>query len=124
VQAAGGQWVEVARLEELPPGGIKRAEAAGQVLTLVNLEGTIHAVSAVCPHQGGPLDAGRLWEGKLECPWHHFLFDLSTGANVFPANVYPTDLPQLRTQVAPLTVFPVRVENGRVLVRVEDRAPG
>ncbi len=119
---SNGQWVEVARLEELSPGGIKRVEAAGQVLALVSLGGNVHAVSAVCPHRGGPLDKGRIWDHKLECPWHHFLFDLATGANIYPANVYPADLPQLRAQLTPLTVFPVRVEEGRVLVKVEGPA--
>ncbi len=120
---AGGQWVQVARLEELPPGGIKRAEVAGRVLALVNLEGAVYALNAICPHQGGPLDQGRFWEGKLECPWHHFLFDLQTGANVYPANVYPEDLPQLRAQLRPLKLFPVRVQDGRVLVKMEDAVP-
>jgi len=120
----GSYWIDAARLEELPPGGIKRVEVAGQVLALVNVEGTIHALSAVCPHQGGPLDEGTVWDGKLECPWHHFLFDLRTGLNVYPANVYPADLAQLRPQLAPLQMYPVRIEDGRVLVNIDALAPG
>jgi len=116
----GSRWVEVAALADLPPGKVARAEVAGRVLALVNMDGVVHAVDAVCPHQGGPLEQGTLWQGKLQCPWHFFLFDLATGSNCYPANVYPDDMPQLREQLAPLRVFPVRIEDGRVLVQVEE----
>jgi len=110
-------WVEVSALDALPPGEVCSALVAGRRLAVVNLDGVVSAVDAVCPHQGGPLDQGRIWQGKLECPWHHFLYNLETGANVYPANVYPDDLPRLKQQVAPLKSFPVRVEQGRVLIR-------
>ncbi len=116
---AGDVWRDVAGLDEIPRGQVRRAEVAGRVLALVNLDGTVHAVGAVCPHQGGPLDQGRIWGGYLQCPWHNFLFDVATGANVYPANVYPADLPGLQAQLKPLKVYPVRIEGGRVLVRLD-----
>jgi nitrite reductase/ring-hydroxylating ferredoxin subunit len=116
----GGRWVDVGALADLPPGKVARSECAGRVLALVNVDGVVHAVDAVCPHQGGPLEQGTLWQGKLQCPWHFFLFDLTTGANAYPANVYPEDMPVLKAQLAPLEVFPVRVEDGRILVQVSD----
>lgn len=116
----GNHWVEIAALADLPPGKVARAEVAGRVLALVNVEGVVHAVDAACPHQGGELDQGTLWQGKLQCPRHYFLYDPATGANVYPANVYPDDMPELRSQLAPLKVFPVRVENGRVFVQLAE----
>jgi 3-phenylpropionate/trans-cinnamate dioxygenase ferredoxin subunit len=115
---ASEDWREVARLCDLPEGAVRRIEVAGRTLALVKAEGVVRAVSAVCPHQGGPLDQGTIWQGTLECPWHHFLFDLETGANVYPANVYPQDMPQLRAQLRPVDVYPVRIEDGRVLVKL------
>jgi len=120
----GERWVQVAELRDLPPGQVRRGAAAGRILALVNLDGAVHAVDAVCPHRGGPLDQGSLWQGKLECPWHHFRYDLETGANTYPANVYPEDLPGLQTQVGPVRVYPVRVEEGRVYVRLPVEAGG
>jgi len=45
----------------------------------VRLEGRLHAVSNVCPHQNGPLGEGRVRDGYLECPWHGYQFDPRTG---------------------------------------------
>ena len=115
---AGSEWIEVARLADLPPNEVRGCAAGGRRLALVNFEGQVCALYARCPHRGGPLDEGEMYLGALVCPWHNFRFDPRTGANVFPANVYPDDLPQLREQVGPATVVPVRVEGGRVLVRV------
>lgn len=103
------RWVSVARVEDVPPGQVRRVEIEGRALAVVNHEGEFFALSAVCPHQGGPLDQGSLWHGALECPWHHFRFDLATGRNLYPANVYPDDLPHLRPDVAPARTFPVEV---------------
>ena len=114
------RWVRVARVEEVPPGEVRRAQAEGRRLALVNLDGRIHALDAVCPHQGGPLDQGQLWRGALECPWHRFCFDPATGRNVYPSNVYPDDLPQLQAELNPAIVFPVEVRDGEVLVGLAD----
>ncbi len=120
------KWVEAATLAELPPGKPVVIVIGAHRVALVNLEGAVHAIDAVCPHLGGPLGRGTIWGQQIECPWHHFRFDLATGRNIYPANVYPSDLPALRVQVKPAHVFPVRVKNGRVFVRVgePDRASG
>jgi len=115
----GRVWQDVAGVADVPPGQVRGVHVAGRALALVNLDGKVHAVSAVCPHQGGSLDQGRIWDGKLQCPWHNFLFDVTTGANAFPANVYPKDMPGLRLQLAPLEVYSVRTEQGRILVQLE-----
>ena len=87
---------------------------------MVNRDGQLYALGAVCPHRGGPLGQGSLWQGALECPWHHFRFDPATGRNVYPSNVYPDDLPQLQAELKAATVFPVEVRDGEVLVGLAD----
>jgi len=114
------RWVRVARVEDVPPGQVHRVEVEGRVLALVNRDGRFYALDAVCPHQGGPLDQGKLWRGALECPWHHFRFDPATGANRYPGNVYPPDMPQLRGEVRPAKVYPVQVRGEEVLVAVPE----
>jgi nitrite reductase/ring-hydroxylating ferredoxin subunit len=94
----------------------------GRVLALVNCDGQFYALDAVCPHQGGPLDQGKLWRGALECPWHHFRYDPASGANLYPGNVYPADMPQLEGEVRPVRVHPVQLRGEDVLVAVSEEA--
>jgi nitrite reductase/ring-hydroxylating ferredoxin subunit len=109
-------WVRVAHVGEVSPGQVRRVEAAGRRLALVNRDGELFALDAVCPHRGGPLDEGVLWRGALECPWHRFRFDPATGANVYPANVYPDDLPQLQAELNPARSFPLEIRGEDLFV--------
>jgi nitrite reductase/ring-hydroxylating ferredoxin subunit len=118
------RWVRVARVGDVPVDAVRRVEAEGQVLALVNRDGQFFALDAVCPHRGGPLDQGALWRGTLECPWHHQRYDPATGRNVYPANVYPPDLPALQAELRPAQVFPVRVVGGEVFVGLSERGAG
>lgn len=120
----GARWVAVARVSDVPPGQVRRVEAEGRALALVNLEGRYYALDAVCPHQGGPLDEGKLWHGTLECPWHHHRYDPATGRNVYPANVYPDDLPQLRPEMEPVRAYPVEVRGESVYVALPGTEKG
>ncbi len=73
------QWVRVAGVEEVPVGAVKVARAGRLEVALFNLDGDFHALTNQCPHVGGPLGEGRL-EGKvIECPWHCWGFDVTTG---------------------------------------------
>ncbi len=113
------EWHDVASLEDLERDGrvvarIGRREV-GVVLDPVGRR--LVGVRNRCPHQGGPLCLGVVveraagmpgryaLEGRsvLRCPWHGWEFDLDTGIC--------RDDPAVR-----VAVYPVRVENGRVLV--------
>jgi len=94
--------------------------AGSRRLALINRAGELFALDAVCPHQGGPLDHGVLWRGALECPWHHHRYDPATGANLYPANVYPDDLPHLQAQLKPARTHPLEVRNGEIFVGLPD----
>jgi len=93
-----------------------------RLVLLAHWQGRFYAFASHCPHQGQPLESAQLWEGMLECPWHHFRYDLATGVNRYPANVYPEDVPQLAEQLHPLPVYPVEVRDGEVLVDLSDDA--
>ncbi|MBI1320799.1 MAG: Rieske 2Fe-2S domain-containing protein [Candidatus Hydrogenedens sp.] len=45
-------------------------------VALFNIDGTLHACSARCPHAGGPLQDGFLRGTSVVCPWHGWSFDL------------------------------------------------
>jgi nitrite reductase/ring-hydroxylating ferredoxin subunit len=113
------EWVEVARADELPPGAVRGYTVAGRRIVLVRWEGKICALDARCPHDGGPLDQGEIYLGALVCPWHNFRYHPCTGVNVYPANVYPDDMPQLAGQIIAATTYPVRVEGDRIHVLLQ-----
>ncbi len=55
----------VASVDEIPPGGRKIVEVAGQSVGIFNVDGEFFALRNRCPHQRGPLCEGKLW-GILE----------------------------------------------------------
>jgi 3-phenylpropionate/trans-cinnamate dioxygenase ferredoxin subunit len=103
--------VQVAPLEELPPGTMKLVarEPTEVNIGVYNCEGTFHAIEDRCSHDDGPLCAGN-WDAEsctVSCPRHGASFDLASGkALSLPAYL-------------PVKTFPVRVEDGIVVVDVD-----
>lgn len=50
--------------------------AGGQRYFGLEIAGTVHLISARCPHRGGPLHLGRIVDGRVRCPWHGTTFRL------------------------------------------------
>lgn len=90
---------EVCPAEELTSGE-RRIIAVGNLsIGVFNIDGEYYALNNVCPHQLAPLCEGRItgtvtsesvgeydWEkdGQIvQCPWHHWEFDITTGESVF-----------------------------------------
>jgi 3-phenylpropionate/trans-cinnamate dioxygenase ferredoxin subunit len=98
------RWVEVARLEELPPGALKAVELEGVRALLVNVEGEVHAFRNACPGTPLTLELGRLHGVELHCPWHDCRYDARTGARLGPGegrlDVFPVALRQESIQLA------------------------
>jgi nitrite reductase/ring-hydroxylating ferredoxin subunit len=80
------------------PLGEGRAYAVGDhMIAVFRLRnGSVRALSAVCPHAGGPLADGLLDSTVIVCPLHQNTFELATGCST--------------TGQPPLTVYPVRVD--------------
>jgi nitrite reductase/ring-hydroxylating ferredoxin subunit len=89
------EYVSVARASELPPGTVTRVLAGDRWYALANVDGTFHAIDNNCPHNGGPLGKGRLVGRELECPWHQWRWDVTTGRACWPS----TDWRVLRVPV-------------------------
>ncbi len=77
--------------------------ADGEAVVLVRDAGKVHALGATCTHYGGPLAEGRVFGGKIHCPWHHGCFDLATGHAHGPA-------------LAPVACFDVALDKGTIRV--------
>jgi len=99
-------YIKIAVESELPaPGEAREFEVPGKSICVANVNGTITAMDNVCLHMGGPLGQGSIEGGKIVCPWHGWEYDPLTGA-------LEGD-PKTK-----LDVYPIKVENGDVLVDV------
>ena len=103
------ETVDVCAADELPPGAMRIFEVEDLEIAVVNCAGTLYAIEDRCSHDDGPLAEGILDQAActLECPRHGSLFDLATGR--------PRTLPAYQ----PVETFPVRVEDGRIVVDVD-----
>ncbi len=103
------QMVRVARLEELPEGVPVSVEAEGWFIGLVRFGDQVFAFLDECTHMEVPLTEGEASPDLvITCSAHGAKFDLRTGKVLsMPAT-------------EPLTVFPVRVEDGEVWVKLPE----
>ncbi|HEV8629908.1 MAG TPA: nitrite reductase (NAD(P)H) small subunit [Thermoanaerobaculia bacterium] len=74
--------VLLARLAEIPEGGmVCRVHGARQV-ALVRIQGEVFAIDDLCTHAGASLhegELGRMGDYLVTCPWHEAHFDVRTG---------------------------------------------
>lgn len=99
------QFVKATSLQSLNPGKAVAVEIQGNDIALFNVDGTIHAIDNVCPHQGAPLAQGYLKGDQVACPWHMWRFNVKTGeCATIPA--------------AKLKRYEVRIEGEDVLVDI------
>lgn len=105
LRAREGEFVEVARQEDLGVGQMKHVTVNGAWVALARTEEGFFAIDEICTHVGGPLCDGVLMGSTVQCPWHGSRFDVRTG--------------EVRAGPAahPIGTFEVRLEAGRVLVR-------
>jgi 3-phenylpropionate/trans-cinnamate dioxygenase ferredoxin subunit len=101
--------IDVAPIEELPPGSVKIVHAGDVMIGVYNLNGELYAIEDRCSHDDGPLAEGEFDpdEGVAICPRHGSKFDIRSGrALTLPAYL-------------PVDTFPVRIDdNGIVKVAV------
>lgn len=72
-------FVKVGSLSQFQPGVVTECEAGGRRIAVVNLDGTLYAVSNVCPHVSLPLGGGYVSGDTIVCPFHGSAFRLVTG---------------------------------------------
>jgi nitrite reductase/ring-hydroxylating ferredoxin subunit len=100
-------WVRVAFANDVPQGEMIGVTVGGTGVAVFHLEDdSWHAIENVCTHAYALLTDGWLDGDAIECPLHAGRFDVRTGK----AMCAPVE-EDVRT-------FPVRVEDGAVLVSV------
>jgi len=79
-------WLRVCADDELPPGrGRALDTAAGRIAVFRAEDGALFAIEDRCPHRGGALSRGVLYDVyKVACPDHGWTIDLTTGKVELP----------------------------------------
>lgn len=106
------RFVPIARLSDIPPGGLRRVELEGRLILLARIADRVYATDDDCTHTSGPLDQGELNGHVLTCPIHLARFDIRDGSVLRgPAR-------------DPLPTYPVRLEGDQVLIALPDDSTG
>ncbi len=95
--------------DELKANKPTRVTVGENDIVLVKRGEDIFALSATCPHLGGPLDEGKLVDDAIECPWHGSQFALEDGHIINGPATFPA------------RCYEVRVRAGNVEVRAAKR---
>ena len=98
-------FVDVGRLDDLPPGTMTTAKVDDANILVLNVDGEPYAFHNVCPVDGrSTLEGGRLTGTVLICPWHNCAYDARSGKRA-------DDEPGQQ----PLSVVPIAVSSEGVL---------
>ncbi|MEV6347861.1 Rieske 2Fe-2S domain-containing protein [Actinoplanes sp. NPDC051851] len=90
-------------VSEIPSGEGRTYAVNGEMIAVFRLrDGSLRAVSAVCPHKGGPLADGQIDDDVVLCPLHLNAWNLATGCS--------------QSGQPPINVYPVREDAGRILL--------
>ncbi|MEO5964089.1 MAG: Rieske 2Fe-2S domain-containing protein [Candidatus Limnocylindrales bacterium] len=94
---SGAKWQPL-DVGEIAEGALVKARLGAQALVLLRSGDTIHALHDQCAHAGGPLSAGTIVDGCVECPWHGSRFEIATGTRRRGPTLY--DQPSYEVRVA------------------------
>jgi nitrite reductase/ring-hydroxylating ferredoxin subunit len=103
------RFADVGMDADIAEGSLKSVEVAGQTIALARVGGVLCAIGGICTHQQALLAEGELDGEVVTCPLHMSGFNVKTGAVVSPP------------AKAPVPVYDVRVEAGRILVSIKPR---
>ena len=99
-------WMDVLALDLVPEADVTSVIVDGREIALYEVKGEVFATDNLCTHGAARMSDGFLEGREIECPLHQGRFDVCTG----------------KAMCAPLTqdirVYPVRIENKRVLVNM------
>jgi len=95
-------WRAICKLGEIPVLGARVVHAPqGDIAIFRNGADQVFALRDRCPHQGGPLSQGIVFDRKVACPLHDWKIHLDSGLAVAPDEGCAAR-------------FPVRVADGTV----------
>jgi nitrite reductase (NADH) small subunit/3-phenylpropionate/trans-cinnamate dioxygenase ferredoxin subunit len=105
-----GEFTKIGELRQFREGRGRVVRVGDREIAVFRRGDRFFAMDDKCPHMGASLSMGRLIGGDIECEWHHWKFDLSTGRNAYK-------------EWACVAIHEVRVQGEDVLVRILERPP-
>ncbi len=111
-------FIELAAADDLSEGSMKMVLVEGQEILLARVGDHYYAVENRCPHMGGNLSQGLLEGTVITCPRHHSQFDLTDGHVIRWTDFggIKKSIGKLFKSPRPLKTYPVKVEDGKILV--------
>ena len=90
-------------VDDIPLGEGRTFAVDGEMVAVFRLrDGSVRALGAVCPHQGGPLADGQIDLKQVVCPLHLNAWDLTTGCSL--------------SGQPDLTSYPVRLDGDQIVL--------
>jgi len=104
-------WYRLAASNELARGGMRYVECLGHPLLLFrsDVDDSVHAMGAFCPHLGANLAGGCVKAGKVQCPFHGWQF---AGDGSIASIPYAKRLPTYYRH----STWPVRERYGQIFL--------
>lgn len=102
-------WSDIAPLEQVPTGSVRRFEVEGISLLLCNIAGEVYGFRNRCTHCDLPLDEAKLSGPVLVCPFQNCAYDARSGRRV-------------DGEEGRLDVYPIALANG--MIRLALNVPG
>ncbi len=100
-------WTDAISTDELPNDDVCPVVVAGRDIAIYTVGSEVYATDNLCTHGNARLCDGFLEGHEIECPLHQGRFDVRDGR--------PTCAPVTE----PLRSYPVKVEGGRVFLRLD-----
>lgn len=114
-----GKFTEVAKIDELKSGTMKKVIAEGREILLARVGDKYYATDNRCLHMKGDLSQGKLEGTVVTCPVHGSQFDISTGQVVrWLKGGLMSKLGGALKMSKALAVYNVKVEGAGVLVEI------
>ena len=97
-------WIEIGTLSDIPVLGSRVVRTgSGDIAVFRTADDEVFALDDRCPHKGGPLSQGIVFDNRVACPLHNWTIALDSGCAQAPDEGCALS-------------FPVKVEQGIVFL--------
>jgi nitrite reductase/ring-hydroxylating ferredoxin subunit len=104
------ELTKICSISDVSEGSVKNFEVGTNVIAVYNVGGTFYATDNECTHGAASLAEGILEGDVIECALHFGAFNVKTGEAVQPPCF------------TPLRTYKVAVEDGQVMVNLDQTA--
>lgn len=100
------KWQSICPLEEIPSLGARVVKSgAGKIALFRTGDDQVYALRDRCPHRGGPLSQGLVYDKMVSCCLHGWRISLETGIAEKPDE-------------GVVQTYQVKVEEGQIFVKL------